>query len=63
MDRYGGQRGYAAMETSDQAEEKFAFTERFIDTYRTKTEKGKKVVKKDEVKKEEKKKEEVKEGF
>ena len=45
------------------AEEKFAFTERFTDAYRTKTEKGKKVVKKDEVKKEEKKKEEVKEGF
>jgi 5-keto 4-deoxyuronate isomerase len=45
------------------AEEKFAFTERFNDSYRTKTEKGKKVVKKDEVKKEEKKKEDVKEGF
>jgi hypothetical protein len=45
------------------AEEKFGFTERFTDSYRTKTEKGKKVVKKDEVKKEEKKKEEVKEGF
>ena len=45
------------------AEEKFGFTERFSDTYRTKTEKGKKVVKKDEAKKEEKKKEEVKEGF
>ena len=45
------------------AEEKFAFTEHFTDSYRTKIEKGKKVVKKDEVKKEEKKKEEVKEGF
>ena len=45
------------------AEEKFAFTERFSDSYRTKTEKGKKVVKKDEVKKDEKKKEETKEGF
>ncbi|MEA5457797.1 hypothetical protein VB796_02030 [Arcicella sp. LKC2W] len=45
------------------AEEKFAFTDRFTDAYRTKTEKGKKVTKKDEVKKEEKKKEEVKEGF
>jgi spore coat protein U-like protein len=45
------------------AEEKFAFTEHFTDTFRTKTEKGKKVVKKDELKKEEKKKEEVKEGF
>jgi hypothetical protein len=45
------------------AEEKFTFTERFTDSYRTKTEKGKKVVKKDEVKKDEKKKEEVKEGF
>ncbi len=45
------------------AEEKFAFTEHFTDTFRTKTEKGKKVVKKDEVKKDEKKKEEVKEGF
>lgn len=45
------------------AEEKFAFTESFTDVYRTKTEKGKKVVKKEEEKKEEKKKEEVKEGF
>ena len=45
------------------AEEKFAFTERFTDSYRTRTEKGKKLVKKDEVKKVEKKKEEVKEGF
>ena len=45
------------------AEEKFAFTEHFTDSYRTKTEKGKKVVKKGEMKKEEKKKEEVKEGF
>ena len=45
------------------AEEKFAFTERFTDSYRTRTEKGKKVAKKDEVKKVEKKKEEVKEGF
>jgi len=45
------------------AEEKLAFTERFTDSYLTRTEKAKKVGKKEEVKKGEKKKEEVKEGF
>ncbi|MEA5426408.1 hypothetical protein [Arcicella lustrica] len=46
------------------AEEKIAFTERFVDNYRTRVEKGKKVVnKKEEKPKVEKKKEEVKEGF
>ena len=45
------------------AEEKLAFTDRFTDSYHTRIEKGKKVVKKEEVKKEEKKKAEVKEGF
>ncbi len=46
------------------AEEKIAFTERFVDNYRTRVEKGKKVVnKKEEKPKVEKKKEEAKEGF
>ncbi|MEA5258118.1 hypothetical protein VB264_10030 [Arcicella aquatica] len=46
------------------AEEKIAFSERFVDNYRTRVEKGKKIVnKKDEKPKVEKKKEEAKEGF
>jgi hypothetical protein len=45
------------------AEEKISFTDRFQDSYRTRTEKGKKVVKKEDPKKEVKKKEETKEGF
>jgi hypothetical protein len=57
----GGKNAYTFLGVG--AEEKFTFTERFAEMYRTKTEKGKKVVKKDEAKKEEKKKEETKEGF
>jgi hypothetical protein len=51
-----GKNAYAFMSVG--TEEKFAFTEYFADKFRTRTEKSKKLVKK-----EEKKKEEVKEGF
>ena len=57
----GGKNAYTFLGVG--AEEKFTFTERFAEMYRTKTEKGKKLVKKEDAKKEEKKKEETKEGF